>query len=155
MVDLLIRQDTLRAFNVHLSSPQINGTMEISDNTGFFERVYHYIRILFDTEVQRSTEIRLLQSLIEANPYAVLVAGDFNQLAYGFNYRRMLRPLKDAFRQKGEGLGITLDKNNLPPRIDYQRYDPNLPLESFEVDYAMDHSDHYPLRASYRFLEDK
>ena len=58
--------------------------------------------------------------------------------------------MKNTFLEKGSGLGTTLYLRFLPFRIDHI-----LVPGEFEVvghrNYDVDYSDHYPVRASFRF----
>ena len=56
----------------------------------------------------------------------MILCGDFNDLPGSYTYNTMKRGLKDAFAEKGRGLGRTYNLFSPTLRIDYIFYDPKM-----------------------------
>lgn len=82
---------------------------------------------------------------IASSPYPVLVVGDFNDLPSSYAYTKIRGNMKDAFVERGFGLGWTFSESILKFRIDHIFYDDAIELIDFKLDNKVRYSDHYPL----------
>ncbi len=130
--DVLLGKDTLRVFSLHLQS------------FGFGEKDYRTIDDIKPEDAKELIDSRKLVSKmkntffvhglqadyivdeINTSPYPVLVAGDLNDIAGSYAYSVIKSQKKDAFLEKGAGLGATFMSSSssilqlLPTlRIDY------------------------------------
>lgn len=130
--DLLLGQDTVRIFSVHLQS------------FGFGNREY---RVIDDVKAKRDSSVIESKLLIRKmrntfywhglqsdfiaeqaalSPYPVLIAGDLNDVPGSYAYATVRGKRQDSFLEKGSGLGATFTSSSsfmlqlLPTlRIDY------------------------------------
>lgn len=144
--DLLIGEDTLRIYNIHLLSYHLN----FNDGSATsFQKVLNIIRQVKNVVIDHTHELNQLVAHVEKCEIPYILTGDFNESPFSYNYQ-MLNHLQNAFEEKGKGFGFTMIKPPLFLRLDNMYYGDAIELHSFEVDYEMDISDHYPLKSSFR-----
>ena len=80
------------------------------------------------------------------SPYTVLVSGDFNNTPFSYVYGEMKKDMKDAYLERGNGLGTTFLFDSFPMRIDYIFASEAFEILSFET-IKKTFSDHYPIIA--------
>ncbi|MCG6187493.1 endonuclease/exonuclease/phosphatase family protein [Maribellus maritimus] len=148
--DVLIGEDTVRIFNVHLQSYQIDpNRYTVIDSPDFTEeeniREMREIGLKFKTAFQlRAAQVREIRKHIDASPYHVLVCGDFNDTPASFSYQKLRGKLKDAFVISGKGIGRTY-VGKLPSfRIDNIFYSTGFQSFNFKT-YDFRLSDHLPV----------
>lgn len=148
-VDVNLSHDTLRVYNVHLSSMNIelaNGMTNKSEST---------INKVIKGTVKRSEQVNLLIKHAKSSPYRVIICGDFNEPPYGYNYRQMINSFTNSFEKSGNGLGFTYNNAILPLRIDHQFCGVGVKAVNYSVDYKMNISDHFPTRGWYELTVQK
>ncbi|MDN3723811.1 endonuclease/exonuclease/phosphatase family protein [Aequorivita sp. SDUM287046] len=141
--DVLKGKDTLRVYSVHLQSlgilPRVSYLQE-SDNDKLRKR----ISTAFEKQ-QRQVEAILAHK--HKIKYRVIICGDFNNTPFSYSYRRLKDGMKDAFRERGNGLGTTFKFDKYPMRIDYIFASEGLDVLSFDT-MKKTFSDHYAVRAT-------
>lgn len=153
--DLLIGQDTVRVYNVHLQS------MSIDENKiGEFENLEkvqeNYITIarkLKSGFISRARQVDNLISHIRQSPYRVIICGDFNDIPYSYTYSRLKKHLYNAFEEAGSGLGFSYNGKLFFLRIDSQFFSQGLEVQNYNTHREIPYSDHYPVRAVYHKSE--
>lgn len=123
--DLLVDRDTVRIFSVHL---QTSGVAQLRRR---FRADYNREIPPVDTVVVawernssiRAGQVRDIRAEIDASPYPVILAGDFNDTPSSYTYRRMKGGMTDGFRAAGSGYGGTFRYLGGLLRIDYIFYD--------------------------------
>ena len=151
--DLLIQNDTLRVFNIHLQSIRFGqdsynflDTMSLKYSNRQLREAKKIGIYLKDAFIQRAAQARIIQNYLKESPYPVLVMGDFNDTPLSFAYRKISRGLHDAFRRVGKGLGNTY-AGDLPSfRIDFILYSEELEASRFSR-IKSEFSDHFPIIA--------
>lgn len=152
---------TMRMFFVHLN------TFGLSDNEkAYIEDVKHRKKDIdssFDLSksfagkfaqafVRRAEEAVKAVAVIKQSPHPVLICGDFNDLPGSYTYTIFRSDLKDAFIEKGRGLGRTYSQISPTLRIDHIFYDPAaLRIIGFETPRS-DLSDHNPVIANFEII---
>lgn len=140
--DLVKGTDTLRLYNVHLKSlgitPSVNSLQE-QDKEKLFKR----IATAFEMQ-QEHTEVILKHMNTTKHP--IVLAGDFNNTAFSYVYRKLQKGMKDAFVEKGSGLGTTFMFDSYPMRIDYIFGSKPLEVLKF-TSLEQTFSDHFPIAA--------
>jgi len=141
-VDVKVLADTLRIFNVHFQSLRINPNLkeiQEADKQKLAARLSHSFK-------QQIEQLETVEKHILESPYPVIIAGDFNNTAFSYLYRRLLNlGLGDAFTEKGKGFGKTFDFDIIPIRIDFTLF-PKEKVQVLEfVTYDVEYSDHYPI----------
>ena len=146
-----ILSDTVRLFSVHL---QTSGIAQLRRR---FRKDYNrdapVERILGELEHNssiRAGQVGEIRVEIDASPYPVILAGDFNDTPSSYTYHTMKGNMTDGFRDSGSGYGGTFRYLGGVLRIDYIFYD-----DAFEgIRYYMppeDVSDHKAVVAELRF----
>lgn len=102
--------------------------------------------------VRRSKETDIAVKAINQSPYPVFICGDLNDLPGSYTYSRLRGNLKDAFIEKGTGLGRTYNHIFPTIRIDHIFFNPSaLKIIGFQCPKT-DLSDHNPLIANFEII---
>lgn len=148
--DVLIGKDTVRIFNVHLQSYQIDPSRyNIIESPGINEQQdLKEMREMGSKFKQafalRAEQVREISKYIDESPYHVLVCGDFNDTPASFSYRTLRRGLKDAFVCSGKGIGRTYIGHLPSFRIDNIFHSRGFESYNFQT-YDLRLSDHLPI----------
>jgi len=133
--DIVVKQDTLRIYNAHLSSLRLQkadyewlsdlkkkGIHEANKN-GAEQKVFEKTKNAF---IKRTEQINKVTAHIKQSPYPVVLCGDFNDTPISWSYQTISKELRDAFTVSGNGIGDT--HIGLFPvfRIDYIFHSPSL-----------------------------
>ncbi|HRN78810.1 MAG TPA: endonuclease/exonuclease/phosphatase family protein [Ferruginibacter sp.] len=123
--DILVGNDTIRLFNLHLQSlkldkanrhylqqPGITGEENIRNSKSIIAK----LKRGFERRARQSERIR---QAIEASPYPVIVCGDFNDVPNSYAYHTIGKSLNNAFAAKGSGIGRTYAGISPTLRIDH------------------------------------
>ena len=147
--DLIIKNDTIRVFNVHLASnwfnqsehsfienPTVNANHLKSKITSIIERMKNSYK-------KRAIEVIKIRKIIDSSPYPIIICGDFNDTPVSFAYNLLTSKLIDSFSNSGRGIGYSYVK--IPfLRIDYILHDNNITSFNYKV-HKKNLSDHYPI----------
>jgi len=150
--DILIKEDTVRVYNVHLQSIQLDQNdytvieefTESDDNTKMKIVLKKYLSSL----VKRSSQAEIVKQSIDSCKYPVFVCGDFNDGPLTYTYFSIAKNLKDSFATNGKYPGYTWNKFNIRQRIDYILYDKNVDCVAHKV-IEKEFSDHFPVVAEF------
>lgn len=124
-VDLLLDGgDTVRVFNNHLQSTQIDANIQQrveqldvgGDTRQFVRRVGSNLRSNYK---RRAVQVDTISELIARSPHPVVVVGDFNDTPVSYTYRHMRGGLLDPFIEVGGGWAYTYNRLFSMLRIDY------------------------------------
>lgn len=148
--DVVIGSDTIRVFNLHLQSFQIDPNnysviespdiMEEADLRQIREMGSKFKRAF----KMRAEQARIIRENINWSPYPVLVCGDFNDTPFSYTYRNVKGKLKDAFKESGKGVGQTYIGKLPSYRIDYLLYSGKFRSANFKS-HPFKFSDHLPI----------
>ncbi len=139
-VDVIIKNDTVRVYNVHLESMRINTNVESlkeEDSERLFKRVGKTFKMQ-----QFQTELFLMHK--RQCTHKMIICGDFNNTAFSYVYRKIKGDLNDTFKEAGNGFGRTYDFKFFPIRIDFILSDDAFEVNGFKA-YNEHLSDHYPV----------
>ena len=138
--DVVMRDDTVRIFNLHLQSTAIRRDdseyiesqefLNEPDSTGKMQSI---VERLSENNMLRATQVDTLSQIISLSPYPVIVCGDFNDTPISYTYRTMSRNLSDAFREVGRGYSHTYRGFFDMLRIDYVLSSDEFAPLSYEV----------------------
>lgn len=142
-VDLKIDNDTLRAYNVHLQSMRITASVAYLQETGT-EVIKNKISDAFIKQEKQLA--KLLEHMAESPYKKQIVAGDFNNTSFSYTYKKLKGNMKDAFLEKGSGIGSTFIFDGFPLRIDYILVSPGIKVTHFKTAEET-FSDHYSIWA--------
>jgi endonuclease/exonuclease/phosphatase family metal-dependent hydrolase len=148
--DLLIAQDTIRVYNVHLESVRIQDAdfqtlNQVLTEMDSLERLSNIFAKLRNAFVNRAELSDSMVAHMARCPFPVIVCGDFNDTPASYSYQRISRSLKDSFREAGKGSGFTYARVPLF-RIDNILYSNSFRARSHSV-HQWPHSDHYAVTA--------
>ena len=148
--DVLIDNDTVRIFNIHLQSYQIDpNRYNIIESTGAAESIemeqVREVKSKFRNAYKlRAEQVREIRKYIDDSPYHVILCGDFNDPPASYSYRKLTRGLKDAFVISGRGVGRTYIGKLPSMRIDYILHSSGFLSYNFKtIDFRL--SDHLPV----------
>ncbi len=149
--DVLYNGDTIRIINIHLQSisfqPEdykyLDQVKNVETDMESSKRIGARLKNAF---LYRGGQAEMVRELIEETPYPIIICGDFNDTPASYSYNIISKNLKNAFREKGSGVGVTYNGAFPNFQIDYL-----LCSKEFEVcDYRIikkRYSDHYPVKA--------
>ena len=147
-VDLKIKSDTIRVYNIHLESMGIDP--EKIQSTEGIKREYESITKKFlSANQERSRQVELLIEGADTIKYPKLLVGDFNDVPFSYNYFQFRSKFKNAFEEAGSGFGITYNGKIPFLRIDNQFYSDGIKALSLETINNVYYSDHFPLIGNY------
>lgn len=131
--DIVKESDTLRIFTTHLLSFRFNktdydGMDRIREDPETFAASKSIIRKMKHAFTQRGLQSDMARAEIDKCPYPSVLCGDFNDVPNSYTYFRLKGVRKDAFLQKGLGIGRTYLSLAPTLRIDYI-----LPDRQFDV----------------------
>lgn len=148
--DILMKNDTIRVYNVHLQSfsivPEVN-TIKNQDSKQLFGRVNKVLKL-------QKQQVDILKNHMKQSPYKTIVLGDLNNTQYTNIYKSMKGDLQDSFIEAGSGFGKTFNLKGFPKRIDYIMADANFEFTS-HTNYDVKLSDHYPVMATLKLKTDE
>lgn len=149
-VDVLLGNDTLRVFNCHLQTTQINQVKNSNLPDMFTREDSEEIIRAVGSKLRNNFKVRAMQSdtvaqYIRASPYPTIVMGDFNSPPISYTYHQIRGSLCDAFVEEGTGYGYTYKPLHKIFRIDYILYtDDKLEALSYDSPHTS-WSDHNPV----------
>lgn len=122
--DVVNETDTIRVFNIHLQSLKFTADNlkyiddpEISDENDL-KRSRSVIGKLKVGFLKRKVQAERIRAEMDKSPYPVIVCGDFNDLPNSYAYNTIGNGLKNAFAEKGNGIGRTFSGISPALRID-------------------------------------
>ena len=152
--DIVVNGDTLRVINFQLKSMGIRVNRMFDDGRKLNRKeTRNVLSQLKNGFSARGNEVGVLETWIQRSPYPVIIAGDLNELPYGYAYGKLRRLLHNGFEDAGRGFGFTYRKILSFLRIDNQFFDSNsFRIVKFKTLNHYKYSDHYPLYAEYEIL---
>ena len=151
--DIVIGDDTVRVFNIHLTSVGFNNDeMHLLHNVGKleydrgdFNTALSILRNLKKSTLARVEQVEILLSHVAQSPYPVIICGDFNDPPASFTYRRVRGARNDAFVESGSGRSPTYKIGKIASlRIDYIMYSEHFKAYSYKSPRIF-LSDHFPV----------
>lgn len=150
--DFKLNKDTVRIYSVHFQSNQVSKEAEtmvqnIEKENGFKSNSMKKILNNYKKNVQvRADQVKLVKKHILKSKYPVIIGGDFNDPPVSYTFHEFNAFLKDSFKEKGFGLGITYQGAIPLLRIDYIMVSNEINVSRFNT-LKRKLSDHYPIEA--------
>lgn len=150
-VDIKMPSDTVRIYNIHLSSYKLD-----EEDRDEIDRIKHGVvsegsmktlQKFKTTAVKHEVEIDKVVEHINESPYKTIVSGDFNDTPASYTYQRLREMYNDAYVGKGDGVSTTYNGMFPAFRIDYVLHDKAFATDSYRR-IKVDISDHYPVLVS-------
>ncbi|MDD2634132.1 MAG: endonuclease/exonuclease/phosphatase family protein [Bacteroidales bacterium] len=150
--DILLSKDTVRVYNLHLQSIQLDQNdytvieefAEFDDKTKIKTVLKKYLSSL----KIRAQQAEIVRASIDSCLYPVFVCGDFNDAPLTYTYFTIVKDLKDSFAKKGRYPGYTWDNFKIKQRIDYIIFDKKYKCVSHDIIKTED-SDHFAIVAGF------
>lgn len=140
-IDVLKDEDTIRVYNLHLQSLQLNPS-KVNFGEENSEKLFSRLKNGFLKQVDQGEAFLAHEQQWEGKK---IIAGDFNNTSYSWLYNQIAKNKKDAFIEAGSGFGKTY-VYPFPLRIDFVLTDLNAEVLAFQ-DFTVNYSDHYPIQA--------
>ena len=157
--DILLRNDTIRLYNLHLESIKF-GKQDYSFYSNLTERdtdaedlqlkegSKRMVWKLRKAFIKRSVQVQSLTRHMSQSPYPVILGGDFNDTPSSYTYARLTKTLRDAFKDAGDGFFESTYAGKLPSfRIDYILYSNSFRALEYER-HNVALSDHFPISST-------
>lgn len=157
-VDIDINGSKIRVFTTHLQSLLLQKNdyrnIEIIRNAedSMMEASRSILRKLKAGYNSRSNQADMVRREIDKSPFPEIICGDFNDVPNSYTYFTIKSDRKDAYLEKGSGIGRTYTEISPTLRIDYIIANPR--FEVLQVHrFLAPYSDHYPVVADLRLEE--
>ncbi|MFT4697717.1 MAG: vancomycin resistance protein VanJ [Flavobacteriaceae bacterium] len=138
--DVIVNNDTLRIYNLHLQSMSITPSVS-SLQEGNKDRLRKRIASTFVKQQEQVTQVLAHKA---SSKYPVLLSGDLNNTPFSYTYKELQKDMKDTFIERGNGLGTTYSFDSYPMRIDYIFTSNSFEVLKFKT-IKNSFSDHYPI----------
>ena len=117
-VDFIYQKDTLRLYNSHFKSYNIN-PLSFKPDKKTFKDVFKKTKSVYNIQ---NDECLILVDHMNKSPYPPILAVDLNNTTDSFVYKKINDLYFDSYVQKGFEFGATYGFSFLPIRIDYIFY---------------------------------
>ena len=154
--DIVKEADTFRVFNIHLQSLKFSSNnLEYIDkptitDEGDIEQSKSVISKLKKGFLKRKIQAERIRAEIDKSPYPVIVCGDFNDLPNSYAYNIIGKGMKNAFAEKGSGIGRTFSGISPTLRIDNIFVSNKFDVSGF-IRIRKKLSDHFPVITDLQF----
>ena len=138
-VDFIRKKDTIRVYNLHLQSLQLNTNKENFGQENS-EKLIAKLKERFKKQAEQTKVFLVHEKTWKGKK---IVAGDFNNTSYSWVYSQISKDKKDTFIEAGKGFGKTFNYW-FPMRIDFILTDKNAIVNKFSS-YSEKNSDHFPI----------
>ena len=142
---ILKGDDTIKVYTTHLASYRFkqDDFEAIDDAT---KNKWGVVRKMKHAFEERAKQSKLVKKQINASPYPTILTGDFNDVPSSYTYHQIATGWKDAFLEKGFGVGDTYLGISPTLRIDYILANSSWDVKAWE---QMDEnlSDHHMIMA--------
>ena len=150
--DVRINNNTLRVFNTHLKSMNLNLVLDKRNPIGMFadDSVFIYSDPTKKQKIEYFTQkhvdqAKLIKTQLSQSPHPFIFCADLNSVPTSYVYHTISNGLTDAFVAKGGGLSPTYIGISPTLRIDVILMSPQLKTRSYYAPQLQNASDHYPV----------
>ena len=151
-VDILKGNDTFRVFNAHLQSLKFsNDNLKYIDDPSIkdekdIEESKSVIAKFKTGFLKRKVQSERIEEAIGNSPYPAIVCGDFNDVPNSYAYNTIGKGMRNAFEEKGSGIGRTFYSISPTLRIDNIFVNEQFGVQQY-VRIKKKLSDHFPVIA--------
>ena len=139
-IDFVYKKDTLRLYNSHFKSYNIN-PLSFKPNKETFKNVLNKTKLVYKIQ---NDECSILIDHMKKSPYSLMLAIDLNNTSDSFVYKKINDLFFDSYVQTGFEFGATYDFSFLPIRIDYIFYSKLIKANTYQI-HNVKLSDHKPI----------
>lgn len=156
-IDVQKDDQVLRVYTVHLASIAFSPTdyyyfSRLSKMNTENEDLVHGKKIasrLKSAFVRRAQQVKVLKNYTDSCTTPYVIMGDFNDTPVSYSVHQISQGLKNSFKEKGSGIGITYNGEFPNFQIDYVFTSPQFTINSYKILKAV-YSDHYPVKVDVR-----
>jgi len=106
----------------------------------------HLAGKLGDAAVYRAPQVDALVALVKTyGERNIILCGDFNDTPISYTYQELGRVMKSAYRNSGNGIGVSYNQKGFPVRIDHIFMTEDWESYQTRIGNQIDVSDHYPI----------
>jgi len=152
ITDILIENDTIRIYNLHLESVRLGEEDKIFEvepkniaNLSFVSKIKNIYYLLKKACIKRKTQIDSIINDIKKCKYPIILCGDFNDVPSSYAYQKINKYLSNSYNKFYINLGNTFNGFFPYLRIDNIFFSYHFSLIDFKIDYEMNYSDHFPI----------
>jgi endonuclease/exonuclease/phosphatase family metal-dependent hydrolase len=151
-VDLQKGGRKFRVYSLHLQSIKFDPedykyinqvTSQAKPDVHSTRRIAGKLKMAFS---KRSMQVAKVKEHASGCPYAYIISGDFNDTPASYAVHEMAKGLKNAFREKGSGLGRTYNGSFPNYQIDYIMVSKEFEVANYTI-IEKKLSDHYAVRS--------
>ena len=152
-VDLDVNGKTIRVYSLHLQSTKVApATDDLLENGDLKEKetwlnIKEILARVKRASITRTNQAKLVTKHMDNCRHPIILCGDFNDTPLSFVYKMLSEKLKDAFQEKGFGIGSTYAGNIPALRIDYIFTDKRMEIINYKTLRDGDFSDHYAIKS--------
>ncbi len=150
--DILIGEDTVRLYNIHLHSTTITrdddaylSNMEFVNDSLSEDALRSIIQRFRNSSIGRADQADSIAHSIAQTAHRVVVCGDFNDTPNSYTFRKISKGLQDSFQEVGVGYTHTFRGFLNLLRIDYILVEKPTKVLSYDVVDSISVSDHLPV----------
>jgi endonuclease/exonuclease/phosphatase family metal-dependent hydrolase len=149
-IDVKKGEKNIRVYSVHLQSIRFdpedyryldNISQQGKPDVSSTKRLTSKLKAAF---IKRSEQVFKVKGHADSCPYPYIISGDFNDTPTSFAVNQMCKGLKNAFREKGSGLGRTYNGSFPNYQIDYIMASQQFDVTRYNITEKK-LSDHYPV----------
>ena len=151
--DIVKGADTIRVFNIHLQSLRFSkenlkyiDKPTVEDENKALQESKNIIAKFKKGFLKREIQADRIHAEMAKSSYPVIVTGDFNDVPNSYAYHTIGSDMKNAFVEKGSGLGRTFSGISPVLRIDNIFVDEKIDVLQFSL-VKKKLSDHFPIIA--------
>jgi endonuclease/exonuclease/phosphatase family metal-dependent hydrolase len=148
--DFDIRGKKIRVYNTHLQSVLLQkkdyNDLQIIRNAkdSMMEASKSILRKLKQGYSSRGDQVDIVRRELDHSPYPAIICGDFNDVPNSYTYFQIRGSRKDAFVEKGKGLGRTFANLSPTLRIDYVIADDRFEVTQYKRQ-VLSYAEHFPI----------
>jgi endonuclease/exonuclease/phosphatase family metal-dependent hydrolase len=121
----------------------LKNVKEIDTDVNSTKRLSRRIKNAF---IKRTEQVHILQEHAKKANIPYIIAGDFNDTPISYAVNTLCSDMKNGFREKGSGFGVTYNGDFPNFQIDYILASPQFDFKNYIIiDKKL--SDHYPVRS--------
>ncbi|WEK19774.1 MAG: endonuclease/exonuclease/phosphatase family protein [Candidatus Pedobacter colombiensis] len=153
-IDVMIKNQKIRIYNVHLQSisfdkqdyDYIDQVKDLDPKLDPSKRILVMLRNAF---LKRSEQVDVMKAHIKTCETPFLIAGDFNDTPASYAVTQLTKSLKNTFKEQGTGFGKTYNGKFPNFQIDYIATTKSIDVMNYHIIEA-ELSDHFPVRSDLR-----